>query len=87
MYFDALCCITLFVKKVIFMPIVFIDEAKYYVKIFTEVGRLEQIQTYYTNCHKVNSTIGETDPVIYVLDGFHLNINLIEFLLREVFTF
>jgi len=32
-----------------------LDEAKYYVKIFTEVGRLEQMQTYYTNCHKGNA--------------------------------
>ena len=41
-------------KLFLLSTVCFVDEAKYYVKIFTEVGRLEQIQTYYSNCHKVD---------------------------------
>ena len=32
---------------------VILEEAKRYVQIFNEIGRLEQLQTYYNNCHKV----------------------------------
>ena len=35
----------------------FIDEAKRYVQLFSELDRLPQLQTYYNNCHKVQLNI------------------------------
>lgn len=32
----------------------FLEDAKYYVRLFSDLDRLSQLQTYYNNCHKVS---------------------------------
>ena len=43
--------------KVLISLILISDDTKEYVKIFTNIDRMDQLQNYYIRCHKVNNDI------------------------------